>query len=235
MKHDPFSSFSPIWACTGDGAEVLASSCRNAFNERGFVMIPDFVTRQHAGAMAAEASALEDQAYFTEAAHNLFLETPLSSPSNGSNGVQCGASEVATGGGPSGFTSVGSIATDRMDPSGPLLSLYSSQPFVDFLSMVVFGEAGKLHRLADPLGACTVNVYREGDQHFWHFDESPFSVTLSLQAPNAGGVFNAVANTRVSKHVNTSAFLLNMPPAVPCLVWAQCTLQRSRHRPPVRL
>ena len=165
-------------------------------------MIPDFVTRQHAGAMAAEASALEDLAYFTEAAHNLFLETPIPSPSNG---VQCGASEVATGGGPSGFTSVGSIATDRMDPSGPLLSLYGSQPFVDFLSRVVFGEAGKLHRLADPLGACTVNVYREGDQHFWHFDESPFSVTLSLQAPNAGGVFNAVANTRVSEHANTSA------------------------------
>ena len=167
-------------------------------------MIPDFVTRQHAGAMAAEASALEDLAYFTEAAHNLFLEIPAPIPSP-SNGVQCGASEVATGGGPSGFTSVGSIATDRMDPSGPLLSLYGSQPFVDFLSRVVFGEAGKLHRLADPLGACTVNVYREGDQHFWHFDESPFSVTLSLQAPNAGGVFNAVANTRVSEHANMSA------------------------------
>ena len=58
------------------------------------------------------------------------------------------------------------------------------------------GKSSKLYRLADHIGACTVNVYREGDQHFWHFDESPFSVTLSLQAPEGGGAFNAIANTR---------------------------------------
>ena len=50
---------------------------------------------------------------------------------------------------------------------------------------------------ADEIGACTVNVYNEGDAHFWHFDESAYSVTLMLQtSEEGGGEFFAVPNAR---------------------------------------
>jgi len=38
----------------------------------------------------------------------------------------------------------------------------------------------------DPIGACTINVFREGWHHAWHFDEAEFTVTLSLQAADEG-------------------------------------------------
>ena len=38
----------------------------------------------------------------------------------------------------------------------------------------------ELHRLADCIGCCTVNVFRPGDEQGWHYDETEFSVTLML-------------------------------------------------------
>ena len=60
---------------------------------------------------------------------------------------------VVGNGGPSGITSVGSIAQDALSPTGPLLSLYNNDAFVDFVSHVVLGSVGQLHRLSDHMGA----------------------------------------------------------------------------------
>ena len=46
-----------------------------------------------------------------------------------------------------------------------------------------------LYPLADELGACSVNVFRPGWSHAWHFDESEFTTTLCLQSAEAGGTF----------------------------------------------
>ena len=46
-----------------------------------------------------------------------------------------------------------------------------------------------MHRLADPLGAASINVFRSGWAHAWHYDESEFTVTLSLVQAAEGGAF----------------------------------------------
>ena len=46
-----------------------------------------------------------------------------------------------------------------------------------------------LYPMADPLAAFNVMSYRAGQALNWHFDRSEFTVTLLLQAPEAGGVF----------------------------------------------
>jgi len=45
-----------------------------------------------------------------------------------------------------------------------------------------------LHRLADPLGA-SINDFRPGMEHGFHFDESEFTVTICLQDASSGGEF----------------------------------------------
>jgi len=42
----------------------------------------------------------------------------------------------------------------------------------------------------------SINVFRNGDRHAWHFDESEFSTTLMLQAPESGGEYHYVPGTR---------------------------------------
>jgi predicted 2-oxoglutarate/Fe(II)-dependent dioxygenase YbiX len=43
--------------------------------------------------------------------------------------------------------------------------------------------------MADPLARLNVMCYRAGQGLGWHFDRSPFTTTLLLQAPDEGGMF----------------------------------------------
>jgi hypothetical protein len=43
--------------------------------------------------------------------------------------------------------------------------------------------------MADPLASFNVMRYQKGQALNWHFDRSEFTVTLLLQAPDEGGVF----------------------------------------------
>ena len=89
---------------------------------------------------------------------------------------------------------MGSVPYDRIDEDSSLRRLYLWNPLKDFVGAVL----GKpvLHRFADPLGACSVNVFVDGGEHGWHFDESEFSVTLMLQTPESEGSFEYVPGIR---------------------------------------
>ena len=91
-------------------------------------------------------------------------------------------------------TFVGSVPYDRIGPDAALRRLYLWDPLKDFIATVL-GKS-RLHRFADPLGACSVNVFVDGGEHGWHFDESEFTVTLMLQAPESGGAFEYVPGIR---------------------------------------
>lgn len=93
-------------------------------------------------------------------------------------------------------TQVASVAFDEMETSSPLRRLYSYDGLVEFIGQVV-GQ--KLHRLSDPLGACTVNIFRPGWEHAWHFDESEFTITLCLQQSDGGGHFEYSTPLRTSQ------------------------------------
>ena len=72
--------------------------------------------------------------------------------------------------------------------------LYLWEPLRQFIGSVL--GKGEIYRLADPLGACSINVFVDGGKHGWHFDESEFSVTLMLQQPQVGGAFEYVTGVR---------------------------------------
>jgi hypothetical protein len=52
------------------------------------------------------------------------------------------------------------MAYDEMSREGPLYRLYNDDRFVSFVAAVTSKE--EMHRLADPLGACTVNIFKPG-------------------------------------------------------------------------
>ena len=72
--------------------------------------------------------------------------------------------------------------------------LYLWGPLKNFLGYVL--NKSPFFRFADPLGACSINVFVDGGQHGWHFDESEFTVTLMLQQPDEGGDFEYVPQIR---------------------------------------
>ncbi|MGB1012134.1 MAG: HalD/BesD family halogenase, partial [Thiolinea sp.] len=84
-------------------------------------------------------------------------------------------------------TFVGSVPYDRIDRQSRLNALYEWDALKDFIAYVLGKDT--FHRFADPFGACSINVFVDGGEHGWHFDESEFTVTLMLQPPEKGGTF----------------------------------------------
>jgi len=92
-------------------------------------------------------------------------------------------------------TRVASLAYDELEAGkSPLYNLYNSSSFVDFVRDVT--SQNKMYRLADKLGACSVNIFRPGWFHEWHFDESEFTTTLCLQQAEQGGEFEFTPRLR---------------------------------------
>jgi predicted 2-oxoglutarate/Fe(II)-dependent dioxygenase YbiX len=74
------------------------------------------------------------------------------------------------------------------------MAIYNSAEFQSFIAAVVGENA--LYPYADPLSSVNVHYANDGQELNWHFDNSEFAITLLLQSPQAGGVFEYVKNLR---------------------------------------
>lgn len=77
---------------------------------------------------------------------------------------------------------------------GALAELYRWPAFAAFLAATMDKPA--LYPMADPLASHNVMSYGAGEGLNWHFDRSEFTVTLLLQAPDAGGSFEYRSDLR---------------------------------------
>jgi hypothetical protein len=161
---------------SADGA-AFARRCREEYLQTGLCMLEGFILPNALQTLVEEAAGFSSDAYFCKSSHNAYLTTNDS----------VAADDVASR---QEQTFVGSVPYDRIDPKSQLNGLYQWDPLKNFIGQVLGKEA--LHRFADPCGACSINVFVDGGEHGWHFDESEFTVTLMLQPPQVGGVFEYV-------------------------------------------
>jgi hypothetical protein len=116
---------------------------------------------------AEDARRQEDGAFTTDDKHTAYLRPP--DTSLGPNSVQ--NFEMRT--------QVASIAYDELSPTSPLVEVYRDVTLRRLIARIVGKQ--QLFCSDDPLGACSINVFRPGQHHSFHFDESEFSTTLMLQ------------------------------------------------------
>lgn len=156
---------------SSEGAALLAR-VRSEYVSSGATLLPGFLTHEAMQVMATEARQSVPLAHFSTTGHNVFMDAgdcalPPDAPRN-----RCVR------------TVVGSIAYDHLPRGSVLAALYNWPPLTEFVRRVL-GEP-ELHLNADPIGACSINVCRPGDEQGWHFDETEFSVTLV--SPQCRGV-----------------------------------------------
>ncbi|MFV2031124.1 MAG: hypothetical protein ACC663_01400 [Gammaproteobacteria bacterium] len=163
-------------------ANAFAQRCRKQYLETGLCMLTNFITGKALQILADEANAVSDQAYFCKSTHNAYLTDD--DPDIPAGDVSKRQEQ----------TYVGSVAYDLIGKDTCLHGLYAWDPLKNFIGFVL-GKP-ELHRFADPLGACSINVFVDGGEHGWHFDESEFTVTLLLQPPQSGGTFEYVPKIR---------------------------------------
>jgi len=165
----------PIVDVATERTKSFIAHCRETYESTGLCALPGFIKADALPLLVEEANAVRDDAWFCNNTHNAYLNTEdLSLPSEHINRRQ-------------EKTYVGSIPYDRIGRDSHLNRLYCWDPLMHFVAAVLGKRS--LYRFADPLGACSINVFVDGGAHGWHFDESEFTITLMLQAPEQGGAF----------------------------------------------
>lgn len=148
----------------------------------GVVVLPNFLTEKAIRLTKEHGDASIGDAYFCASRHNVYLrevdgDLPEAHPRN----------RLVV-------SSKGLIADDQLPGNAPLKVLYRSSGFKNFLKAVL-GES-ELHPYADPLSAVNLHFAKKGQELGWHFDNSSFAVTLLIQKPEGGGVFEYVRDVR---------------------------------------
>jgi hypothetical protein len=169
----------------GEGL-AFARQCKQRYDDTGLCILPGFVSDSGLNLLAQESETYLQHAYFCDNTHNAYLTEDKDGHKDNIHSDDVTRRQQKT--------YVGSVPYDRLPQASALNLLYQWDPLKDFIGHVLGKET--FHRFADPFGACSVNVFVDGGQHGWHFDESEFTVTLMLQAPQQGGDFEYVPQIR---------------------------------------
>ena len=148
-------------------AQAAIDSARHELQTAGAVSFPQLLTRKAVQHAVEDLRRCEDQAYTTDECHTAYLKD-VDSTSFATDSVY--NHEMRT--------QVASTAFDELSEDSVLKALYQDPRLLQLVSKIVDKE---LFLSEDPLGCCSVNVFRPNYHHSFHFDESEFSVTLMLQ------------------------------------------------------
>ena len=162
----------------------FANQCRQKLSEEGVLLIPQFLQSEALKQTIKEAEAQTHLAYFTKKTHNVYLSEPNASlPETHVFNRQVKSSK-------------GCITTDQIQKESGLHIIYNNFIFKKFIAHVVRENA--IYPYADTLTGINIHYASEGEELGWHFDNSSFAITLLLQAPKEGGLFQYVKDLRNS-------------------------------------
>ena len=88
----------------------------------------------------------------------------------------------------------GCVPHDLIPPESDLSKLYNSSDFIQFLETVL--GIDKIYPYKDTLSSINYNYYEKDQQLGWHFDNASFAITLMIQSPDSGGVFQYINEGR---------------------------------------
>jgi len=164
--------------------EALQLNCQQQLEADGVLVLPNFLTEQAVHSICEEAITHQNKAFYTQSSHNVFLSPADENyPTDHTRNRQVESSK-------------GCITTDQIPHDSLLHALYDSARFRQFLCAILAENA--LHEYADNLSSINVHYAAAGQELGWHFDNSSFAITLLIQKPAAGGVFEYKKNLRDS-------------------------------------
>lgn len=170
-------------------AEIVARLKRE-LDANQYVSLPDFIRPAALERAVADAKAARVNAHHNKSRRNCYLHRKgdPSLPEDHPHNLMMDASTRM-------------IAYDLIPQDSPVKTLYHWDIARSFIADIVGAE--KLYDNEDPCQPVNLLCYENGDRSSWHFDSvNAFTMTLMLQAPDAGGDFQLVPNTRSDNDQN---------------------------------
>ena len=165
----------PIDELRGAAGRALVARAREDLRTTGCASFPGFLGAAALADAVEEAASKAPAAFATDATHNAYQ---LSASDSSLPDAHVRNLRMRT--------RVASTAYDELAADGALRRLYANDVFLDLVGAVT---GARVFRLDDALGAASINVFEPAWEHAWHYDESEFTVTLSLQTADRGGAF----------------------------------------------
>ena len=161
----------------------LVDAARVEMREFGCFRIPQVMRGEAVDRMRREALALHEQTFWSIQSHNPYFtdDDPTLPHDHPRRTFQHRES--------------GFINSDLLTPDSVLRQLYDSDVLLHFI-WECLGTPRPIYRWADPLGRNPYGVQDPGHSLPWHFDGNEFTVSVVVQAADAGGVFEYVPNIR---------------------------------------
>jgi hypothetical protein len=159
--------------------------------ELGACEMPEFISNKALELLQAESAILEKQAFYKPVNANAYLKPgddslPKDHPLNMTEN-----------------TNVGVIAYDQYPEDSLLRRIYEYNPLMDFVGAIMNLPA--IYRYGDPMGGLNLSVMRDTDYLRWHFDQTDFVTSLSIQSSDQGGEFEYAPLIRNSENENYDA------------------------------
>lgn len=178
----------PLDRPDSDTYRDLVTRCRTEMAQGGMFNLDGFLNTDHAQAEARALTPKMDSESFNHARdHNIYFLKSVPGLDPDHPALQRFQ------------TSNNTLCNDQLQGT-TVHQIYEWPPLRRFLAEVM--DKAALYPMDDPLAAFNVMRYGEGQALNWHFDRSEFTVTLLLQAPENGGVFEYRSDLRTANDPN---------------------------------
>ncbi len=168
----------PIQDLSGQAARALIEHGQRELDTVGALALPGFIRGEALATLVAETTPQLPRNFVVEQDHTVYFAP---------------ADHAFPAGHPKRrlvSSSKGGLSYDYIAKDSALNALYTSETLIGFVSALL-GDI-PLHRHADPLAACNINIFGPGQKLGWHFDRADFVTSLALQDPQDGGAFEFV-------------------------------------------
>tara|TARA_Y100001970_G_C14108993_1_gene789765 strand:- start:359 stop:1141 length:783 start_codon:yes stop_codon:yes gene_type:complete len=153
----------------------FVKSCRTRLVKNSILQLDNFLTAKCLLSIQKEALKLKKNAFYCSQKHTILLNKKNPKISN-NDPINI---EV--------ISDKGCVPHDLIPKNSLLNSLYKSIEFKKFLTKIL--EVKQIYPYKDKLSSINYNYYEKTQQLGWHFDNASFAITLMIQSPTSGGVF----------------------------------------------
>jgi hypothetical protein len=172
----------PLHRPASPACRRLVEAAKSSLSASGAFVLEGFLPSSALAGILEQADSMAEAAFVSRQPHNVFLQ-----PADAAFPADHARNRLVR--------SEKSVLADDQIPARSLLrQLYGANCFRSFLCEVL--EVAGLFPFEDPLAPINVSFYGEGEELGWHFDNSPFAVTLLLRDAEKGGAFEYVPDSR---------------------------------------
>ena len=166
----------PIQDLRSQKIKELISKCKDELDQFSCSTIPNFILPQSLEVMNEELKNKIDKVYMSNKSINpyLYSKDDLSLPKNHPKRIFMERDN-------------GYLNSDLFEKNSEMKFLYEQEELLKFISACL--GVSPIYRWADPLACHAYNVMKPEGVLPWHFDSCEFTLSLMIQKPEKGGIF----------------------------------------------